>query len=377
MSRGYARLKERMREANVLYSALFELTYKCNLDCYFCYNDLGRQGRELDAAEWQRVLGDLRDLGAMEVSLSGGEPLVSRAFWPVARRARELGFVVRVKSNGHVVNATRARRLAEEVQPYKVEVSVHGARAETHERQTRVPGSFERLVENLRTMKEIGLRVELKSTLTRWNEGEMEGIFALADDLGLPLAVDAVVTPRDDGDQSPLAIRASDEGVRNLYRLLFERRQRRGPEGDAGSPESHLEGPGSDSLPAGSGGADPPGTTAKKNCGTGSTTLTIDPYGSVFPCVQWRRPVGNVREASLAEIWGGSPELEEVRRLNREAGAKMSALGEAAPGGFCLGLAEELTGDPLGLYDQIERKGEAYREEKKRSALPILGQDVA
>ena len=57
--------------------------------------------------------------------------------------------MVRIKSNGHALAARLARRLQDEVDPYMVEVSLHGASAATHDRQTRVPGSFERLVANI------------------------------------------------------------------------------------------------------------------------------------------------------------------------------------------------------------------------------------
>ncbi len=42
---------------------------------------------------------------------------------------------------------------------------------------------------------------------------------------------------------------------------------------------------------------------AKPICGTASANVVLDPFGNVLPCVQWRRPLGNVREQSLEEIW--------------------------------------------------------------------------
>ena len=34
---------------NLLFSVLIELTYRCNLDCFFCYNDLPRRARRSPA----------------------------------------------------------------------------------------------------------------------------------------------------------------------------------------------------------------------------------------------------------------------------------------------------------------------------------------
>ena len=36
---------DRVTRENILFSVLVELTYRCNLDCFFCYNDLTLKDR--------------------------------------------------------------------------------------------------------------------------------------------------------------------------------------------------------------------------------------------------------------------------------------------------------------------------------------------
>ncbi|MGH8517819.1 MAG: radical SAM protein, partial [Panacagrimonas sp.] len=57
---------------------LAELTYRCPLHCVFCYNpvDYAKQHQELSTQEWKRVLREARALGAAQLGLSGGEPLL-------------------------------------------------------------------------------------------------------------------------------------------------------------------------------------------------------------------------------------------------------------------------------------------------------------
>ena len=178
----YSDTVKRTWNDNRLMSVLLELTYACNLDCTFCYNDLTLGGQRLSLAQYRELLDDLASLGVLNLSLSGGEPLAHPRFFEIASHARSLGFVIRLKTNGHALKETVARRIREEVDPFLVEVSIHGATAETHDRQTRVPGSFERLVANIRAMKSLGLRVKANSVLTRWNEHEVEALIALCDD---------------------------------------------------------------------------------------------------------------------------------------------------------------------------------------------------
>ncbi len=346
----YTDTLQRTWRDNILFSVLVELTYRCNLDCFFCYNDPHLRGVPLSREQYLRFFEDLRELGTLNLTFSGGEPLAHADFFALGRQARELGFVVRVKSNGHALNGRLARRLREEVDPFLVEVSLHGARAETHDRQTRVPGSFGKLMANLGEMRALGLRVKFNTPLTRWNEGEIEALFALADERGLPINIDPQITPRDDGDPGPLQVTPSDEGVARLVALRRQRAAARTPVQAATSGEPPAAQP-----------------TIDKHCGVGSATVAVDPAGNVYPCVQWRRVVGNLHEQSIQTIWRQSGELLEVRRLAVEVKRAMSPHG--AGFGFCPGLAEQEMGDPTRLYPAARRLLELRRRAADEPAV--------
>jgi MoaA/NifB/PqqE/SkfB family radical SAM enzyme len=366
---GFERILRKTWRDNRLFSVLVELTYRCNLDCFFCYNDLGLAGAPMGREDWLRLFEDLAGLGVLHLTLSGGEPLAHPHFLELGGRARELGFVVRVKSNGHALRGELARRLRDEVDPFVVEISLHGATAAVHDRQTRVPGSFERLLANLQELGGLGLRVQLNTTLTAWNEGEIAGMFALAAGLGLPLRVDPVVTPRDDGDRSPLAVAPSRAGVRRLFRLLEEQAQA-AREGGAAAVRVAREGDdgpllGRHEIPL------------DKHCGAGSAGVAVDPFGNVYPCVQWRRPVGNLHRHSIQEIWEGAAGLGEVRAITAAAKQVVDGYGEAGPLlNFCPGAAALATGDPLTV-DAASRERMALaleaRDAARRPLLPIVG----
>ncbi len=378
-------------EENRLFSVLVELTYRCNLDCFFCYNDLGAAGRPLAREQYFALFAELAELGVLNLTLSGGEPLAHPDFLALGRRARELGFVLRIKSNGHALRGELARRLREEVDPFLVEVSLHGATAATHDRQTRVPGSFDRLLANLQEMRTLGLRVKVNSTLTAWNEGEIEAMFDLVETLGLAFQVDPEVTPRDDGNRDPLAVTPSREGILNLFAVQAER-ARRWQEANAAAGEPSPSG--AAGAPSASGAARAPGPSIgkagddgtmagspQKHCGAGSSGIAVDPYGNVYPCVQWRRAVGNLHQRSLREIWSGSADLAEIRGLTARAKQLVDGYGAAgALLNFCPGAAATFSDDPLAVYPQAERRMELALEAQgleaegktKRVLLPIV-----
>ncbi len=345
------KLAARSAEQGRLSSVLFELTYRCNLDCYFCYNDLGLTGTALSTDQYLNALQDLAALNVLTVSLSGGEPLAHPDFFVIGARARELGFLVRIKSNGHAMNGAIAQRVREEVDPYVVEISLHGATSETHDRQTRVPGSFERLLTNLEEMKALGLRVFMNMPLTRWNEHELDQVVSLARRLELRLNIDPAITPKDNGDTSPLTLQPSRDAVERLFRLQ-----------NGGELPAHESAESSDS------GHGP-------NCGAGLIVAAVDPFGSVFPCVQWRVPIGNLHQQRFSEIWDAkSQPLQKVRAINHQVGEKVASLGSAAGSvGACMGISNLEVGDPQELHSTAQTRLTVLAGADGRSSgLPIV-----
>jgi len=92
---------------------LLELTYRCPLHCVFCYNptDFTRTGPELSTEDWLRVLREARALGAVQLGLSGGEPLVRDDLELIVAEAHRLGFYINLITSGVGLNETRIAAL--------------------------------------------------------------------------------------------------------------------------------------------------------------------------------------------------------------------------------------------------------------------------
>jgi PqqA peptide cyclase len=94
---------------------LLELTYRCPLHCVFCYNptDFAKSGPELETADWIRVLQEARALGAVQLGLSGGEPLSRDDLEVIVDEAHRLGFYTNLITSGVGLSETRIRALKE------------------------------------------------------------------------------------------------------------------------------------------------------------------------------------------------------------------------------------------------------------------------
>ena len=88
---------------------LLELTYRCPLHCVFCYNptNFAQTTAELSTDDWLRVLREARALGAVQLGLSGGEPLLRDDLEAIVAEAHRLGFYINLVTSGVGLNEAR------------------------------------------------------------------------------------------------------------------------------------------------------------------------------------------------------------------------------------------------------------------------------
>ncbi|MDQ2931069.1 MAG: pyrroloquinoline quinone biosynthesis protein PqqE [Gemmatimonadota bacterium] len=94
---------------------LAELTHRCPLHCPYCSNpiDLARAQSELSTEDWKRVFTQARELGALQLGLSGGEPLIRRDLEELVVHAKSLGFYQTLVTSAIGLTRERAVRLKE------------------------------------------------------------------------------------------------------------------------------------------------------------------------------------------------------------------------------------------------------------------------
>lgn len=319
-------IDERARLNSIPINVLFELTHRCNAKCFHCYVVPQRE-QELDTHEVKRALDELAEAGALFVTFTGGEIMLRHDLYEIVMHARSLHFAVRLFTNGTLIDEEAADRIAE-LRPVDVGISIYGASAKTHELVTRIPGSFDRSVWALRLLRERGIYTHLKCVLMAENAGERKEIGDLADELGAHVQFDPQLTPKNNGDTSPLDHRMAQQVTASIV--------------SAAPLEGELD------LDC------PP-------CGAGRDMVTISPSGEVLPCVQWPRSFGSLRESPFSELWRG-PKASEARSftISQLAGClSCNDLGYCSP---CLGLNYVETGDVSQPSPSVCAMARARRE---------------
>jgi len=162
-----------------------ELTERCNNACIHCcinlpMDDRLAQARELRTEQWQGILRQAADLGALSVRFTGGEPLLREDFQELYLYARRLGMKALLFTNARMITPPMADLLARVPPLEKIEITVYGLHAPSYEAVTRVPGSYAEFRRGVDLLLERKVPFVVKGAFLPPNGGELEEFIAWA-----------------------------------------------------------------------------------------------------------------------------------------------------------------------------------------------------
>jgi PqqA peptide cyclase len=312
---------------------LAELTYACPLQCPYCSNpvELAKIKQELDTDTWLRVLREARAMGATQLGLSGGEPLVRRDLETIITEGRKLGFYSNLITSGIGMDEAR-------VEAFKVAGLDHiqiSFQASSQELNDYLGGTstFERKLEMARAVKRHGYPMVLNIVLHRHNIDQLDQILDMAAVLHADYVElantqyygwafhnrEQLMPTREQLQRAEKVANEYRERLKGQMRLYYV------------VPDYYEERP--------------------KACmnGWGNVFLTITPDGTALPCHAARQLPGiefpNVRDTSVEWIWRDSPSFDHFRGFDWMKEPCRSCPEKTKDLGGCRCQAYMLTGD--------------------------------
>jgi radical SAM protein with 4Fe4S-binding SPASM domain len=325
-------LIERLRQKSVALriplSVHVDLTMRCNELCIHCYRVV-EQRPELTTNELKALLDDVARTGTLYLTFSGGEVFLRKDLFELIEHARRLHFDVRLKSNALLITPEKAARLRE-LAVRQVDISIYSADPAVHDWVTKIPGSLERSIQGAVMLRDAGVTVRLNCPLMKQNIGQYKEIRALAERLDVLCGFDPMITAKNDGDRSPVALRITRGELKTVL-------QDPALNAECGTPAPPAPGPDwtrpdLDDAP----------------CGASHNACYISAYGDVMPCVAMPIACGNVRDEPFAEIWHRSPEMLRVRAIRIRDLHTCSSCAASQFCSRCPGQALVETGDLYG-----------------------------
>jgi radical SAM protein len=351
---------------------IWEVTQACDLACVHCRASAQpfRNSLELSTEEGRRLIDEIADLRVPVFVMTGGDPLKRPDIDDLVRYAAGKGVRASLTPSATPLLTREAIRRLKDCGLARLAVSLDGPTAQIHDAFRRVPGSFDWTLSAVRIARELGLPVQINTTVTRRNLGDFDAMVRLLETLDIVLWSVFFLVPTGRGQTADLISAEEFEGVfARLYELsrrarfdiktteaqhyrryvlqqrTEERRTRAGLAPSLPSPRTtELDGPpgspiGKANTPDGIGRA-PRGINDAKGF------VFISHLGAVFPSGFLPLAAGNVRTQSLRDIYQNSPLFRSLRDPSNLKG-KCGVCEFRNVCGGSRARAYALSGDPL------------------------------
>ncbi len=166
--------------ANAPTTLLAEITHRCPLHCPYCSNPLAMVGaeQELTTADWKRVFAEARDLGVLQLGLSGGEPLARKDLEALAASAHEQGLYTTLVTSGIGLTRARAEALREAGLEH-IQISIQDSDLEMADRIAGMRAAQQK-VAAVAIVRELGFAFSINAVLHRANLDRVSDIIELA-----------------------------------------------------------------------------------------------------------------------------------------------------------------------------------------------------
>ena len=348
----------------------WECTLRCNAYCAFCGSRCGEAipPQELTTEEILSAFRDVAkkmDPSQIMINVTGGEPLLRKDLFDVMAECVRMGFSWGMVTNGMLITPEIVKQLKQSGMK-TVSISLDGLQ-ETHESLRGVKGSFPKVINALRMLREADFleHIQVTTVVSKQNIGQLEQLYDFLKPLELTSWRVAMVDPIGRAlDNTELLLDKEDVST---Y-LNFIRSHRNNPVLPVITTCSHYLGGDDTAL-----GRD------HFFCRTGKNVASILANGDIFVCPNVpRRPEwiqGNVKTNSLPEVWKTG-----FRYFRDPQVRKAERCGDCPHWIFCRGDSahtwDEATKEPAFCYRQLFSEQEPQMMPNLKSLLPKIKASV-
>ena len=333
--------------------AIWEVTQACDLACVHCRASAQplRHPEELSTAEGKQLIDQMAAWKVPVFVLTGGDPIKRPDLFELISYARKVGVRVSLTPSATPLLTREVIIRLKEAGLARLAVSMDGASAATHDAFRGLSGSFSRTLDAVRWANEVGLPVQINTTFSRRNIGEIDEIVALMEQLRITLWSVFFLVPTGRGKLNDLLSAGEFEAVfaklgqlsksatfdiktteAQHYRRYMLQQKVAGKRAGTFHVETRVS---TDEI-----------GRAPRGLNDGKGFVFISHKGEVFPSGFLPMSAGSIREQSLESIYRESPLFRDLRDTSKLEG-KCGACEFKQICGGSRSRAYALTGNPL------------------------------
>ena len=319
------------------YIVIWETTQACDLSCVHCRACAQPQRNpfELSTAEARGLIDQIAEMKVPVFVLTGGDPLKRPDIHELVQYAHQRGVHTSMTPSATPLLTKEAIAGLKQDGLARLAVSLDGLTAEIHDAFRRVPGSYQWTLDAIRWARELGLPVQINTTITRRNFDDFDSMVQLLETLDIVLWSVFFLVPTGRGQTADLVTAEEFETIfEKLYqtsaRVKFDiktteaqhyRRfllQRRAEERRQGLASARTSVAAAQAFPAALGGDGI--ARAPRGLNDGKGFVFVSHVGDVFPSGFLPLAAGNIRKQRLADLYRDSPLFRALRDTSQLQG---------------------------------------------------------
>jgi AdoMet-dependent heme synthase len=169
------------------FTVVWEVTRACALACKHCRAEAQprRHPEELDHDEGMALLDQIKEFGNPIMVFTGGDPMMRRDLFDLLGKSVDIGLRTSLTPTATALVTRERLERVRETGISRVALSLDGPDAETHDYLRGFKGTFDRTIDILKTAQDVGLSVQVNTSVTRNTAPKLRELVPMLTDLGI------------------------------------------------------------------------------------------------------------------------------------------------------------------------------------------------
>ncbi len=266
-------------------------SWHCNQKCVHCYaaGQTLAEEKELDTAEWKRIIDKCREAGIPQITFTGGEPTMREDLTELIDYSK--WFVTRLNTNGIKLTRDYCREL-KKASLDSMQITFYSCDEEIHNKLVGA-NQYENTVQGIENAIEEGLNISINTPLCTLNRDYVKTLEFLKEKGVRYVTCSGLITTGNATEAESMSLQLSGEQIQEILKEAVGYCHRNGMEISFTSPgwipEEFFKEYG----------------LMTPNCGACLSNMAITPSGNVVPCQSdlSGEPLGNMLTDSWESIW--------------------------------------------------------------------------
>lgn len=266
------------------------ITNSCNERCIHCYYPSHNIGEFMSKELFLNIIEQCKELNVLNITLSGGEPLMNPNLAFFIKKCREYNFSINLLSNLTLLTPSLIKEI-QNTPLISVQTSLYSMDEKCHDSITTIKGSFIKTKKAIEILHSLDIPMQINCPIMKQNKETYKEVIEWAKVLNIEASSDYLLFGCYDGSSKNLSCRLELYEVETI--LKKEQKNENNPNISKSEILSY------DSI-----------------CPVCYSSLCVSPTGKIYPCEGWQSYIlGNINKTTLSEIWKNSLDIKKLRNL--------------------------------------------------------------